>query len=135
MKPFDGAHVVVWSPYLERIADVTATLRRLGCRVGAVRSLGEFLEISGSGMAELVIGHVGPNYAEPLRALARDDAYNFPPLVILIEGLDIDLYLRTMHAGAFDCLELPVEEKEFARVAAAALRSSREKDCAAVGHC
>jgi FixJ family two-component response regulator len=35
--------------------------------------------------------------------------------------LDVDLYLEAMRRGAFDCISLPLEEREFARIVSRAL--------------
>jgi FixJ family two-component response regulator len=128
MEPFEGKRVLVWATSRALEADsahqfsaVKEALSRLGCRVEMLTSdqpavAGERLE---AGRPDLILAHVCNKCRAPLEMLERA---HLPPVVLLATALEMPIYLEGMRRGAFDCVGLPVQEKEFIRVLARALQ-------------
>lgn len=138
MEPFDGKRVMLWvnmraletggapSAWADAVADA---LVRRGCRVEPVSSSAQLAMLLERGAADLVVTRVGNSCREPLELLSRFHArpaaaQNLPPVILLATALDVQAYLEGMRKGAFDCVALPFEEKEFIRVAARALEAT-----------
>jgi DNA-binding response OmpR family regulator len=95
---------------------VEEALLRMGCAVHHVCSLEEFtrLDLRPSWDAVLLqLGHTAEDSLELLNSLRWLDS---PPVITLASVVEEDLYLKAMRLGAFDCISLPLDERELLRV-------------------
>jgi len=130
MELFEGKRVILWATprALEtdgarELSAVSEALGRLGCRVEMLtsdRPIGARLEAR---RPDLVLAHVCNECRAPLEMLTGSTGrVHLPPVVLLATALDMPIYLEGMCRGAFDCVGLPLQEKEFIRILARALQ-------------
>lgn len=131
MGPFEGKRVMVWATpraleadSAQQLSAVREALDRLGCRVEMLTS--DQPAAAGERLAtrrpDLILAHVCSKCRAPLEMLARRQAQEYlPPVVLLATALDMPAYLEGMRRGAFDCVGLPLQEKELIRILARAL--------------
>jgi DNA-binding NtrC family response regulator len=127
--------VVLWidphtleSSDARNVAEVANVLVRWGCRVETVSSRPQLEKLLGTGRIDLVLSRVCASCLEPLELLAEWESRAapgaaHPPMVLLATAFDVPSYLEGMGRGAFDCVALPVEERELMRVVKQALRA------------
>jgi DNA-binding NtrC family response regulator len=131
MGPFDGKRVILWvtSRALDGdgardLSAVQNQLARLGCRVETVVSdqpAPTSVQVK-NWRPDLILAHVCNQCRAPLEMLSRPErTAALPPVVLLATALDMPAYLEGMRRGAFDCVGLPLQEKEFVRILARAL--------------
>lgn len=130
MEPFEGKRVILWATprALEtdgarELSAVSEALGRLGSQVEMLtsdRPIGERLEAR---RPDLILAHVCNKCRAPLEMLTRSTEHaHLPPVVLLATSLDMPVYLEGMRRGAFDCVSLPLQEKEFIRILTRALQ-------------
>lgn len=107
------------------IALLDEALGRMGCRVERLESFADLDFMIENRMLDLVLLPLDPCSPKPLELLNRLRGEHSPPVLTVATSLDVDLYLEAMHRGAFDCVGLPVEEKELFRLVSKALESRR----------
>jgi CheY-like chemotaxis protein len=133
-----GKRVLLWVSPRALDADsarglsaMRATLARLGCRVEMLTSDEQVSERLRHNAPDLILAHVCNMCRGPLEMLARLGRYGQPvvsktearpPVVLLATALDMPAYLEGMRRGAFDCVGLPMQEKEFVRILTRALQ-------------
>lgn len=145
MEPFEGKRVILWATprALETdgargLSAVTEALGRLGCQVEMLTSdrptavaerLPSSSRVRRGGQREntrrpdLILAHVCNKCRAPLEMLTRSNEHaHLPPVVLLATALDMPVYLEGMRRGAFDCVSLPLQEKEFIRILTRALQ-------------
>ena len=131
MTPFEDKRVALWGPpeYLEsecpdKLVALAQTLSRLGCRVYPVRSIGELLETIEGSPVDLIFAMLCGCFRQPLELLAGSErGETLPPVVLVTTAFDVALYLEAMWRGAFDCVAVPLDEKELIRIATRALNT------------
>lgn len=132
MGPFEGKRIVLWvtSRALEGdgerdLSAVREQLAHLGCRVETVVSdqpAPASVQVK-NWRPDLILAHVCNHCRAPLEMLPRPGrTAPLPPIVLLATALDMPAYLEGMRRGAFDCVGLPLQEKEFVRILARALQ-------------
>jgi DNA-binding NtrC family response regulator len=56
----------------------------------------------------------------------QERAAEMPPVLVVTDPDDVDLYLEAMSRGAFDCVALPLNQRELERIASRALLERRQ---------
>lgn len=100
-------------------------LQRMGCRVERLESCDDLGPMIENRAVDLVMLPLEPSSCRPLELLNWLHGVNAPPVLTLATSLDVDLYLEAMRRGAFDCVGMPVEEKELFRLISKALETRR----------
>lgn len=129
--PFEGKSVILWvTPQAleddgaREFSAVQEQLARLGCRVETVVSdqpVPANVRVT-NWRPDVILAHVCNRCRAPLEMLTRPSrTAPLPPVVLLATAMDMPAYLEGMHRGAFDCVGLPLQEKEFVRILARAL--------------
>lgn len=121
-KPLEGMKVLLWrtrpddSVAALDSALLEEALLRMGCAVHRVSTFEEFarLDLRPSWDAVLLqLGHTAEDSLELLNSLQWMDA---PPVITLASATEVELYLKAMRIGAFDCISLPLDDRELLRV-------------------
>jgi len=123
MKAMGEARVALWMAPASNLDSVEKSLLQLGCtviRVGAFQDLWRLME---SDLDLLVVNC--KNAAEVLFWMngMRRPGQITPAVLALATSFDVEEYLRAMAMGAFDCLGLPVQEKELQRLVSRAIEN------------
>jgi DNA-binding NtrC family response regulator len=130
MKSLESARVLIWAKEPAALAVVEETLLRLGSRVQAVDSLERLRQAIRVYPVDIIVAQVSHRFREPLELLARSrDVEGFPPMLLVATTHDVQLYLEGMRRGAFDCLGLPLDEKELVRIVSHALEARHLTPC------
>jgi len=132
---FQGKRIILWAtpstrgplgtnrPQADDLSAVREVLTRLGCRVDVLTSEKQLHERMKTRPPDLVVARVCNKCEGALEKLVRpDEPRRRPPVVLLATSLDVPAYLEGMRRGAFDCVGLPLHEKEFIRILARALQ-------------
>jgi DNA-binding NtrC family response regulator len=116
------------------MAQAGKLLEQEGCEVLDLHSLEELKkEMQGRGV-HLIVSRICPCCREWEELLSRAERnQEFPPVVLLASGFEVDLYLEAMRRGAFDSIGLPLNENELLRVAASALRPRKPREISNTG--
>ena len=116
--------VVVWGDPGNGLEVLRQKLSDLGLEVHPVASSEDARAAIHSETVDLVVSWLDGSFVEPLELLnwlqARPAA---PPVLIVTGWSEVDLYLEAMRRGAFDCVGLPLDSHELARIVARALES------------
>jgi DNA-binding NtrC family response regulator len=105
---------------------VEDTLRRAGCAVEHVGSLHRLWDLVWSDLDLVVVPcESAPHLLGWIKTVCPG-APAAPPVLTLAGATDVAAYLRAMALGAFDCVALPVDERELHRVLERALATRRE---------
>lgn len=131
MGSFEGKRVILWvtpraleGDGARDLSAVRDQLARLGCQVETVVSdqpTPASVQVK-NWRPDLILAHVCNHCRAPLEMLARPGRpAPLPPIVLLATAQDMPAYLEGMRRGAFDCVGLPLQEKEFVRILASAL--------------
>ncbi len=71
---------------------------------------------------DLIVARVCRSFDGALKLLAwLQGVREAPPVVVVCDELDFHLYLEAMRSGAFDCVGLPLNERELVRIVTRAL--------------
>jgi len=126
MNQFVGARIALWAGDGEELADIEKTLLGLGARTQAVRSAEQMEDLLESQWADLIIASLRPSFQSPLHLLARRrESRPLPPVVVVTDMMDINLYLEAIQRSAYDGLGLPLDKHELIRIAGRALEAFR----------
>jgi len=121
MKPLEGKFVVCADPEAN-MGEVHRLLERWGSRTQTVKTIEQLRKTLEVEPVDLIVAFVCRTSPTALEFFPpRERMEQLPPVVIVVCTLDVDLYLEAMRRGAFDCISLPLEEKEFARIVSRAL--------------
>ncbi|MBI1750779.1 MAG: hypothetical protein HY234_00735 [Acidobacteria bacterium] len=122
MSQFDGAQVLLWSRKLPELAHVAEALVRRGCAVQALDSLEQVQAALEESHVNLIVAQMCSSCREWKDLLrAEAEAEKLPPVLLVAGDIDVDLYLDAMSRGAFDCIPIPLNERELIRIASHAL--------------
>ena len=100
-------------------------LSRMGCRVDRLESFDDLNFLLESRAVDVVMLPLDPCSHKSLEMLNWLRGHDGPPVLTMATSLDVDLYLEAMRRGAFDCVGLPVEEKELFRLISKASETRR----------
>jgi len=121
-----NAHIAIWGDGESGSQLVSGQLASLGASVEQVTSLEEARAAVRAERVDLVLGWLDGAFLEPLELLTWLQSQPVgPPIVIVTASGDVDLYLEAMQRGAFDCIGLPVDANELARIVVGALEAGR----------
>jgi DNA-binding NtrC family response regulator len=126
MKSLEGRIVVCADPD-GSMEEVRRILHLWGCRTQSVKTPEELFEVLKAGPIDLIVAFV---CRTPLALQFFPSAgytEDLPPVVVVACSADVDLYLEAMKRGAFDCVSLPINEKEFSRIVSRALLDERTR--------
>lgn len=124
MNEFTGARVVLWTARQTELAHVGVVLERRGCEVRTLNTLEQLRRELEQGGLDLIVTQACPCCAE-WKILLSESGFTkkLPPVILVADASDVEIYLEGMRRGAFDCVGLPVEETELVRVASLALET------------
>lgn len=132
MKFFSGNHVLLWEPRQDGLEELREKLARRGLQVRQATSLEEIYHLVAEEQVDLIVTRLCHSFKEPLELLdGLQDVASPPPVLIVTDGPEVNLYLEAMRKGAFDCVALPLNERELVRIVSRALEP-RNLDVAAV---
>ncbi len=123
MNPLAGSRVVLWGVQQDDLDAIGQSLAHMGLQVLPVDSLENLRAVIEEQEVELIVARLCRCYEHPLSELLASlrGAASAPPVLIVADGVDVDLYLEAMRRGAFDCVGLPLNEKELTRIVTRAL--------------
>jgi len=123
-----NAPIAIWGDGERESELIFHQLAGLGARVENIASLEEACSAVRAERVDLVVSWLDGRFLEPLELLAwLQSQPGGPPIVIVTASGDVDLYLEAMRRGAFDCIGLPLDPHELARIVACALEASRAR--------
>lgn len=118
----EGRRIAVWSEDAEDIAAAARILAEHGGRVTLLASLDELRRRLQPGWADLVVARLCPCCGPALtEAVTAAQTAASPPVVVLVDPWDKELYLAALGLWAFDGLALPVDERELLRIVSLAV--------------
>jgi len=121
MKPLEGKFVVCADPE-GNMGEVCRILQLWGCRTQSVRTTDKLRDVLGAEPVDLIVAFVCRTSPLALQFFPSPERMGqLPPVLIVACSADVDLYLEAMKRGAFDCISLPLNEKEFSRIVSRAL--------------
>lgn len=130
MNPLVGHRVLLEEPH-GALSGVGEILERRGLLVRRVSTLEpgqhdagvwDGAELIPWDQVDLIVGRVCRCFDGPLKLLVwLQGVPDAPPVVIVCDELDFHLYLEAMRRGAFDCVGLPLNERELVRIVTRAL--------------
>jgi DNA-binding NtrC family response regulator len=121
MKSLEGKFVVCADPE-GNMEEVRRILQFWGCQTQSVKTTDELVDVLKARPVDLIVAFVchtspvAPQFFPSAKRMAQ-----LPPVVAVACNADVDLYLEAMEQGAFDCVSLPLNEKEFSRIISRAL--------------
>ncbi len=100
-----------------------------GCELHRVTSREELFDAVESSPVDVVLLILSKGHPERLALLHdKDVSGELPPVVVLTDCFDVDLYIEAMRLGAFDGLGVPLDSKELLRVVRAAVEEGRSRN-------
>ena len=121
MKSLEGRIVVCADPE-GSMEEVRRILNLWGCQTQLVKTADELLDVLKTGPVDLIVAFVCRTPSVALQFFpSAERMETLPPVVMVACNADVDLYLEAMKRGAFDCVSLPINEKEFSRIVSRAL--------------
>lgn len=135
MKPLEQIRLVLWTGKLGNLGTVEDTLKGLGCRVQRMNSFEQLRTAIEAHQVDVLA--VACNSARPVLSWLRGTPAPLhteaPPVLTLASAFDVDLYLEAMRLGAYDCVGLPLAEKELVRLVSQAAELHRSRHLAVTG--
>jgi hypothetical protein len=125
MKKLFGTRIALWAETPNDLAQLRIPLLHLGCEVLQAESfaqLGVWVKSHAIGLIVTVLSADDQRAFELITWL--DEIPDAPPVLFAGRALDVDSYLEVMRRGAFDCIGLPLDEYELARIVAAAFETA-----------
>jgi DNA-binding NtrC family response regulator len=135
MNPLAGNRVVLWGAQQNDLDTIRQSLTRVGLHVQPVDSLEDLRAVIEGQEVDLIVARLCRCFERPLLGLLASfhDAPSAPPVLIVADGVDVHLYLEAMRRGAFDCVGLPLNEKELIRIVTRALEVQQSQAVACGG--
>ena len=123
MNSLAGSRVILWAAQQCDVNGLEKSLACQGCHLQIVKSFDELRAVMERHDVDLIVARLCHSLRRPLLELLSwvRDIPSPPPVVIVADSLDVDLYLEAMRRGAFDCVGLPLNEKVLVRIMAHAL--------------
>jgi len=125
MNSLAGSRVVLWAAQQCDLNGLEGILGCEGCHVHVVGSLEELRAVTEGHDVDVILARVCPCIERPLQEMLRwvRSISSPPPVLIVADSLDVDLYLEAMQRGAFDCVGLPLNKDELIRIMTHALEA------------
>ncbi len=121
MKKIEELRIGVWSQAPEDGRAIEQALRNLGCQATLVGSSDNLVHLARRKALDVVTASLFPGFREPLRLLASESKADLPPMIVVTDAWETELYLEAVELGAFDGLSFPLDQKELRRVVVAAV--------------
>ncbi len=126
MKKLQPIRVAVWTAADGDREQLLHVLSRIGCEPRPMESSQQLLREVRADSVDLIIATLSPSFAEPLEVLAHSEC-QLPPVIVLTDTWDTDLYLQAVRLGAFDGFGMPIIEDELLRIIWNALMDSSRR--------
>jgi DNA-binding NtrC family response regulator len=125
MKQMEEARIAMWIGAGWNLSAVENSLQRLGCRVERVNTFAGLWFLMERELDLVVV-----NCRSALEVLhwmkgVKLAGSSAPPVLTVATSHEVDDYLRAMSLGAFDCVAMPVQEKELRRLICRAMEERR----------
>jgi DNA-binding NtrC family response regulator len=131
MNGLSETRVVVWAQKPLYLVSMENALTRLRCEVRRARSFTQLGQWVKSHSVDLVVTWLSTDDQDALDLVTwLDEIPGAPAVLVVVGGLDMELYLEAMRRGAFDCIGLPVDENELARIIGSAVELSHDRQFA-----
>jgi DNA-binding NtrC family response regulator len=125
MKKLFGTRIALWSQRPNDLAQMRIPLLRLGCEVLQVESFAQLGQWVKSHAIDLIVTGLSAEDQSAFELITwLKEIPDAPALLVAGGAPDMDLYLEVMRRGAFDCIRLPLDEYELARIVGAAVETS-----------
>jgi len=124
MKPFESTRVLLWAGQADVLAAVGQALSRLGCQLHPADSFERLQKALETEPFDLVVSQLCEYCMGPLDLLSRlAGKESSPPVLIVVDSWNMNLYLEALRRGAFDAVALPLNENELIRIVSRALEA------------
>jgi DNA-binding NtrC family response regulator len=131
MRKLSGTRIALWTESSNDLAPLRIPLHHLGCEVVQAESFEQLGQWVKSHAIDLIVTGLSTDDQSAFELVAwLDEIADAPPVLVAGRALDMDLYLKVMRRGAFDCIGLPLDEDELARIVAAALETAGPRQLA-----
>lgn len=123
----EKTHVAIFGDRAE-VPQLESVLKRYGCDLHRIANREEFFDVLEDSPVDLVLLILSKGHPERLALLkSKDASSDLPPVVVLTDCFDVDLYVEALRLGAFDGLGVPLDSKELLRVVHAAVAEGRSR--------
>ena len=120
-------HVAVLGGPAE-VPELEAALGHNGFKLDRLASSEELLHVLENSPVDIVLLILSKGHPERLALLSSEKLpVELPPIIVLTDCFDVDLYVEALRRGAFDGLGVPVDRKELLRVVRAAVAEGRSR--------
>lgn len=110
------------------VPELETALGRQGWRLDRFTRGGELLEALKNPCVEVVLLILSQGHPERLAFLQSMTLLTeLPPVVVLTDCFDVDLYVEALRRGAYDGVGIPLDHKELLRVIRAAIAEGRSQ--------
>jgi DNA-binding NtrC family response regulator len=124
MNQLGGTRVDLWAEVPDNLVGVGKALVQLGCKACFAKSFAELGQRVKSHSVDLIVTWLDAGDQSVFELVTwLEEIPAAPPVLVVGRGLDLDLYLEVMRRGAFDCIGLPLDETELARIVGEAVES------------
>ena len=125
MKHVEEARIALWADAAELCPALLQKLQRLGCRVERVDSLDDLWNLMERDL-DLVVANCqsATDLLHWMRGV-RLASSTPPPVLMLADARDVNVYLKAMTLGAFDCVAVPIRDEELQRLVQRAVETPR----------
>jgi DNA-binding NtrC family response regulator len=110
------------------VPELETALGRQGWRLDRFTRGAELLDALKNPRVEVVLVVLSKGHPERLAFLqSKDLTTQLPPVVVLTDCFDVDLYVEALRRGAYDGVGIPLDHKELLRVIRAAVTEERSR--------
>ena len=122
MKPLSEVRVALWIGAGGGLSPVETALTHLECRVDHASSYQRLWELMEQDL-DLVVAtcQSAPEVLHWMKDMSGAGS-SPPPVLTVATANDVEEYLHAMALGAFDCVALPIEQRELGRLINRAIR-------------
>jgi two-component system, NtrC family, response regulator HydG len=124
MKEFTGTRVAMWAESPTKLVAIENALARMGCEINRAESSEQLSQWMKSGSVDLIVTWLDFEDNSAFELLTGlKDIPAVPPVLVVGNGLGWELYLEVMRLGAYDCVGIPLDENELARIVGKAMET------------
>lgn len=125
MKNLGEVRIALWTGSWGNHAAIEACLAHLGCHVTRVEDHDTLWKLVEKELDLVVVHCQGAEEVLSWMKGVKLAGTQPPPVLTVATALDVEKYLQAMSLGAFDCVALPIEQRELQRVVWRALEERR----------
>jgi len=116
VKPLSEVRVAVWISANDGLSPVETALSHLQCRVDHASSYQHLWELMEQDLDLIVAScQSAPEVLRWMKDVSRAGS-SPPPVLTVATSNNVEEYLHAMALGAFDCVALPIEQRELGRL-------------------